>query len=243
MPQYRALSFDVGYTLIGPVAEAKEVVAGFLASRGLHPTAAEVATAYVRAEELYQRHYHQPLNDTWSSDQGIHTFFTEYYGQLLGELGLPDPDGIHAAAIIEHYLEPTNWHLYPGVHPTLIELRRRGFRIGVASDWGTGLWRILQTLGLTQLFDWTVVSGGIGFAKPSAAFYGLVVKRAGVPAHTILHVGDTYRADILGARTVGMDGVLIDWQGRSWPRLDVPVLASLSELLDLVGVPLPVGTS
>ena len=231
---YQAVSFDVGYTLLGPVEEAQVVVRRFLAGHALDPSSEALAHAYERAETTFFRMYQQPLNDIWASDAGIRDFFEGYYVQLLGDLGLPDPDRSHARTIIAHYLEPQNWRVYPGVWETLAELRRRGYRVGIASDWGTDLRHILRTHGFTAHLDWAVISGGIGHAKPSPAFYNLVVKRAAVPAHRIVHIGDNYRADVLGARTAGMDGMLIDWTGRVTAPLDVPVLHSLAQLLELL---------
>lgn len=234
MQQYRAISFDVGYTLVEPREEAQLVVQRFVATLGIAPTHEQLIAAYERAEKLYRHNYNQPLNDTWASDARIREFFEGYYVQLLGDLGIPDTERSHARTIIEHYLEPSNWRVYPGVYETLQELRRRGFRIGIASDWGTDLRRLLVELDFLPLLDWAVISGGVGHAKPSPAFYNMVVRRSGMPADLVLHVGDNYRADVLGARTAGMDAVLIDWSCRPLPRLDVPVLSSLTELLDLL---------
>jgi len=46
-------------------------------------------------------------------------------------------------------------------------------------------------------------------------------------------VGDSYAADILGARAAGMDAVLLDRQGHH-PAADVPVIRALTELAPLV---------
>jgi FMN phosphatase YigB (HAD superfamily) len=105
--------------------------------------------------------------------------------------------------------------------------------LGAASDWGTNLLRILHALQLSRYLEWVVISGAVGAAKPSPHFYELMVRRSGVPASHILHVGDSYYADVQGARTVGVDAVLID-RARRWPRLDVPVVSSLKELPDLL---------
>jgi FMN phosphatase YigB (HAD superfamily) len=45
-------------------------------------------------------------------------------------------------------------------------------------------------------------------------------------------VGDSYEADVLGARAVGMDGVLLDRYAR-YDQLDVPIIRSLEELVGM----------
>jgi putative hydrolase of the HAD superfamily len=228
--RYDAVSFDVGFTLIDSRKDARQVVAELLAEMGLTPDDESLAAAYHRAELLFLEDYFRPLGDTWEADERILHFYRRYYRQLLGDLGVEHPDDRYAHVIIERYLDPDNWDLYPGVLDALADLQGRGYRMGVASDWGSGLTRILHSLGLSRYLDWAVVSGAIGHAKPSPQFYGLVVRRAGVPASRIVHVGDSYYADVRGARTVAMDAVLIDWKRRGWPRLDVPVIHDLREL-------------
>ena len=79
-----------------------------------------------------------------------------------------------------------------------------------------------------------LASGLIGASKPSPALYRLAVQRAATSAERIVHVGDSYYADVLGARTVGMDAILIDWRRRTWPPLDIPLIHDLSELPPLL---------
>lgn len=232
--RYLAISFDVGHTLIDARRSPPQIVADLLAELGHHTTPELLQAAYQRAERLFLEDYLRPLCDTWEADERIQRFYCDYYLRILRELELPQAQERHALTIIARYLEPTNWQPYPGVIDTLAELRARGYRLGAASDWGTNLRRILQHLGLTRYLDWVIISGALGVAKPSPGFYRLVVQRAGVPAARIVHVGDSYYADVRGARTVGMDAVLIDWRRRDLPRLDVPVIQRLSDLLDML---------
>jgi putative hydrolase of the HAD superfamily len=232
--RYAAISFDVGYTLIQPIREASVVVAGLLAEQGIDATPEALDAAYRRAERLFMEDYLRPLGDTWEADERIERFYVRYYAQLLADLGVPNPDGAHGPTIIRRYLAPDNWTPYPNVLDTLATLHAAGYRMGIASDWGSALTRILHALGLSRYLDWAIVSGAIGAAKPSPQFYRLVVQRAGVPASQIVHVGDSYYADVRGARTVGMDAVLIDWRRRPLPPLDVPLIHDLAELPALV---------
>ena len=76
-------------------------------------------------------------------------------------------------------------------------------------------------------------SGLIG-AKLSATFSSI-----GQPSHVVhpaeaVHVGDQLESDILGARSVGMHGVLIDRGGWQAKVGDCPIIAGLSELHELL---------
>jgi putative hydrolase of the HAD superfamily len=229
MHRYTTISFDVGYTLIEPLQEAPEVVATLLHELRIAWDEAALEAAYRRAERVFLEDYLRPLGDTWEADERIQRFYVRYYKQVLADLGVDDRDGQYARTLIERYLDPANWRLYPDVPETLDILREQGYRLGVASDWVSGLTRILHDLQLSRYMEWAVVSGAIGFAKPSPQFYQLIVQRAGVPAREIVHVGDSYYADVRGARTAGIDGILLD-RYRRMPKLDVPVIHDLTAL-------------
>jgi len=231
---YTALSFDVGYTLIEPLKEAPAIVADLLNELGIASEPAALEAAHHRAERLFLEDYLRPLGDTWEADERILRLYRRYYRQLLGDLGVRGSDESYADEIINRYLSPNNWQLYPGVLAVLATLRERGYRMGIASDWGSGLPAILHRLNLSRYLDWALVSGLMGAAKPSPRFYELVVRRAGVSAAQIVHVGDSYYADVRGARTVGMNPVVIDWRRRAWPKLDVPLIHDLADLPPLL---------
>lgn len=225
------ISFDIGYTLIEPHMEAPAIVTTLLNDLGVERDPATLDAAYRRAERVFIEDYLRPLNDTWTADAHIERFYTRYYVQLLADLGVNDPNAQHARTIIARYLDPANWRTYADVLPALDALRAQGYHLGAASDWGTNLIRILHTLGLSRYLEWVVISGAVGAAKPSPHFYELMVRRAGVPAAQIVHVGDSYYGDVQGARTVGAGVILID-RARRWPRLDVPVIHDLGQLAD-----------
>ncbi len=232
--RYTAVSFDVGFTLIDSVHHAPAIVAQVLSEIGIVPEAKVLQAAYHRAEQLFLEDYFRPLNDTWEADERILRFYRGYYIRLLGDLGITQPDERFANEIIARYLDPANWRLYDNVLDTLAELHEQGYRLGIASDWGSGLTRILHQKGLSRYLDWALVSGTIGYAKPSPHFYSLVIQRAGVASSQIVHVGDSYYADVRGARTVGIDGIVLDWHRRQWPKLDVPLIHDITELPPLL---------
>ena len=228
--RYDAISLDAGYTLIQPVREAPVVVGERLQGLGITPEEQVLLAAWRRAEQFFLADYLAPHSTTWTSDAQIQRLYERYYDQLLRDLGVDDQNLAHARAIIAAYNDPENWVAYEGVEAALAELVAYGFRLGVVSDWVSGLPRILHRLGLTRYLDWVLVSGVIGLNKPSPALYQLAVRRAGTTADRMVHVGDSYYADVRGARAAGMDAILIDWRGRTWPKLDVPLIHSLAEL-------------
>lgn len=84
-------------------------------------------------------------------------------------------------------------------------------------DWAHGQWPVgfltngfaevqhakAEAFGLRAYSDVYVISEEVGCMKPSACIFRHATERAGVDAADILYVGDSYRSDILGAKSFG----------------------------------------
>jgi putative hydrolase of the HAD superfamily len=93
---------------------------------------------------------------------------------------------------------------YPDAAETLEVLRRRGFRLGVCSNWGWDLDRSIEQAGLGPLIDAAVTSARVGARKPHRAIYEAITGALGVPATETLFVGDSLHPDVTGPLSLGM---------------------------------------
>ncbi len=87
-------------------------------------------------------------------------------------------------------------------------LRARGVPVGVISNSEGGLAQLIAEMGWTEDFDAVADSGALGMEKPDRAIFDWTAARLGVHPHDMVHVGDSWAADYLGARAVGMRAVL-----------------------------------
>ncbi|MFW6154836.1 MAG: HAD family hydrolase [Planctomycetota bacterium] len=104
----------------------------------------------------------------------------------------------------------------------VVEMLRRftadGLILGVVSNTfipGSVLDRHLRSLGLLELFPVRVYSCDVRYRKPHRKIFRIALQRAGLDADATLFVGDTPRADVLGARRAGMTSVLKDPRDRN----------------------------
>jgi putative hydrolase of the HAD superfamily len=147
---------------------------------------------------------------------------------LHDELGIPElplPDAREAL------LGSLSFRAFPDVAPALRELRERGLRLVVASNWDCSLREVLDSAGLLELVDDAVASAEAGAAKPDPAVFRAALTAAGCGPDEAVHVGDSEENDVAGARAAGVRAVLVrrgDGGGEGPP--DVPVIASLAEL-------------
>jgi putative hydrolase of the HAD superfamily len=236
--RYRLVCLDAGFTLLAPRRTLTDALRGVLAEHGHEVTDEQLHRAWEVADRWFWDDYHRPMNDTWGDDQRIDATWRQYHSLMLGELGLADEQHQLIDTILAAQYAPDSWELYPDVLPAILEMRVAGVRLGILSDWGSNLLPIIEELGLAPDLDFVIASGAVGLSKPDPAFFRLAAARAGLPPAEALMVGDSYRADIEGARAAGMDAILIrrpEWRDRRRPvPPGVKVIGSLAELPPIV---------
>lgn len=126
---------------------------------------------------------------------------------------------------------------YPDARPCLIELRRRGRRIGVAGNQPQACEQFLRDAGLE--LDCIGSSAGWGVRKPSKEFFARLVAEAACAPEEIAYVGDHVANDVVPALAAGMVAVHI--RRGPWGHLHEPPAAairirSLAELPEALGV-------
>jgi putative hydrolase of the HAD superfamily len=148
---------------------------------------------------------------------------------LMGELDVP---GLDHPTTRRAMLDALEFAPYPEVPSVLAELRARGVRLAIASNWDCSLADWLAPLGLIELVDGVVTSADVGAAKPDPALFRRALEVAGAPAAETVHVGDSLEHDVEGARAVGIRPLLLVRHGEA--PAGVEALRSLAELPSLI---------
>jgi putative hydrolase of the HAD superfamily len=120
--------------------------------------------------------------------------------------------------------------------PSLLQsLRARGLKVAIVSNWHGGLNRIVSALGLADLVDFVVCSADVGFRKPHPEIFQVALRQSGVPASAVVHVGDTWDEDIVGAARVGITPVhLTNGAPPATDRGAHLAIRELSEITDFI---------
>lgn len=238
----QAVFFDVGNTLLDPYPSIPAVVRDTLERRGTPVELACLEAALPDAEAFFVGLAREdPL--TWGDEQAISRIWYRYFLELLRPcLGSDETALAEAADAVQRaFDEASSYAPYADVQPALRALHQHGLKLGVISDWGVALSVILRHFEMTQYFDFTVISATARRAKPDPALYQLAVERAEVISDYALHVGDSYIRDVLGARAIGINPILIDRAHMLSEGVpDCPLVYDLYELLDLLEIPRPV---
>jgi HAD superfamily hydrolase (TIGR01549 family) len=236
--RYRLVCLDAGFTLLVPRQRLGDALRRLLAEHGRETTDEEVHAAWEVADRWFWDDYNRAANDTWGDDAKIDAAWRHYHSLMLGELGMGEGRAELIETILAAQYAPESWELYPDVLPAIHELREMDVRLGIVSDWGSNLLPIVEGLGLASELDFVIASGAVGVSKPDPAIFRLAAARVGVLPNESLMVGDSYRADIVGAQSAGMGGILVrrpEWrERREAVPPEVPVIGSLAELPAIV---------
>ena len=148
---------------------------------------------------------------------------------------LPEPAAsLGGHELVEALLDALRFRAYPEVAPTLRELRRRGIRLVVVSNWDVSLHERLAELELAPLLDGVLASAELGAAKPEPAIFAAALELAGAAAEQAWHAGDSPEADVAGALAAGVRPVLVARHGEPAPPgvARITALDGLISLLD-----------
>jgi putative hydrolase of the HAD superfamily len=107
--------------------------------------------------------------------------------------------------------------------------------MAVVSNWQCGLRNFCVELGFGHDFDHVLASAEVGSAKPDPAIFEEACRRLNVPAHRVLHVGDSLADDFAGGRNAGLQVVLVRREQEPEDP-EAPTIPSLSRLPELLGL-------
>ena len=142
------------------------------------------------------------------------------YGKILERLGNA-PESIHCELLSkiklqanELFVQYLPFLLNENILHTLAQLKNDGFNLNISSNTGfiegKYLVGVMQQLKLFDYFEFSIFSDEINASKPSFAFYQKVFDKMDVQKSEVLHIGDNYKADYLGAINFGFNALYID---------------------------------
>jgi len=94
-----------------------------------------------------------------------------------------------------------------GMFELCAELGAQQVPVGIISNSEGHLAELVEELGYRALFAVVIDSGRVGVDKPNPRIFELAAEALGVPLSEIVHVGDAWEADVLGARAAGARGI------------------------------------
>jgi putative hydrolase of the HAD superfamily len=208
LPTPRAVLIDAGFTLVSyDGARIAQIAAQ--AGVTLDPRAVEATEAAMRAELAEHDWPQQP--DSGAPPAGGARFFRRVL-ELSAPAPLAEPILEATAELIwNQHLQANLWSRpLPGVVAALEALNQAGLRLAVVSNSEGTLTALLEQMDFTRHFQAIVDSWVVGVTKPDPRIFQAALQRLDVPAAEAVMVGDSIKADIVGAQGAGIQAALID---------------------------------
>ena len=215
----QAVTFDVGGTLIQPWPSVGAIYAEVAGRHGFSGLDAE----------RIERQFHQAMAERAEFQHTKEEWFgvvRESFRGLLSEAAC----AAFFPFLYERFGRADVWRVYGDVLPALDQLAERGFRLAAVSNWDARLRPLLRDLSLIPFFEAVSVSSEVGFLKPSAVLFEHALRMLGLPAGAVVHVGDSFAEDVVGAKSAGLAAVLLQ-RTRKNGRGSISQLTDLPTLL------------
>lgn len=158
----------------------------------------------------------------------------EAFKQTLRSIKSPDEDlASHLSALyLKHRFEDIL--LFDDVLPTLDALRGN-YTMGLLSNGNT----YPERCGLAGYFQFAVFAQDHGIQKPDPLLFQIAIERAGCAKRQLLHVGDSFRNDVIGAKQAGIKSVWLnrrceDKEMKEQPDFEISSLTEMIEVLESV---------
>ena len=133
--------------------------------------------------------------------------------------------------VFEAFGGPSYWTLYPETVGVLKGLKEQGYEIGIISNFDSRLFNVLRGLGMADLFDTVTISSLAHAAKPAPKIFQAALDKHAMDPEDAVHVGDSRRDDVEGARKAGLQAVLIERESQlTSSASNVPTIQSLEQL-------------
>ncbi len=229
----KAVFFDFYSTIVSFDPPREEIQTAACREFGIELNRKAVPRGYWLADDLMSRENAlSPIHKR--SPVEAQDFWSDYEAIILKTSGVEVSRELALRIFTRARQIDRNLILFDDVLPILGVLKSRGMVLGVISNLSHGLDGHCDELGLTPYVDFALTSFEIGAEKPHPPIFLAALERAGVSASEAIHVGDQYHADIVGARGVGIDPILLDRDGFGESINDCPRIQSLSEIVNYV---------
>ena len=162
--------------------------------------------------------------------------FIRYQEIILSQAGtkLTRDTALEMLKSVSQMAREETYVLYDDVLPVFKALKKQGLVIGLITSLSKDMNLICSQLGLEPYLDFVVTSKEVGSNKPEPPIFLAALERAKVNASEAVYVGDQYETDVVGARGVGINPVLIDRYDLFPEVSDCPRILALPEVLKYI---------
>lgn len=232
-----AILFDMGGTLRGSIKrdEASKIatVGKIIALLGVETAPEEFASLLTERAKAYARWSRKTLREVDERELWTKWMLPDLPASQIANL---------AVQLNETWREAiADRIIFPETKPVIVELFRRGYRLGLVSNTTSSVEvpKALSELNISGCFETIILSARVGKRKPDPAILLEAASRMGVSPDKCVYVGDRLDRDVLASRKAGFSQVILMKGGEAPTLGDESVLQpdifieNLAELLQI----------
>lgn len=228
--KFKGIFFDAGNTLLSVYPSVGSIYAEVAGQFGMNVTADEIERSF---KQLWTQ------TTPFVSNEGQRLTYEkerDWWRYLVREVFRDHVERIDFDQFFDHlyrrFADADCWRLYEDVVDVLRQLKQRGYRLAIISNWGSQLPVLCDQLRITSYFETLVVSAIVGYEKPHPNIFRFALNETGLSPEDVLYIGDDLYLDYQASRKIGMHSLHLDRYNRFPHHPDR--IVSLIELLDHV---------
>jgi HAD superfamily hydrolase (TIGR01662 family) len=204
----KAVLFDMGNTLVKyDYGAPEEVFQRVLSSLGISRSLNQIKKAFLDCKKKAE--YNQLLSSLGRIK--CEEYWFQWDAMVLKHLKIEENEEL-PRTIHSKWFDCVDSTLYPEVREVLLELKRRGMKVGLISTaYEEEIQSILRMANLKETaFDIIVGVDTIKKVKPNPEIFKYAISKLDVKPEEAIFVGDNVEADYEGAENAGLHALLID---------------------------------
>ena len=237
---FKVILFDLGNTLIHSIEPWNEIL--YKALQVFYRTAASMEPSIENKitvndiQDCMNHYYDQRVLDLIETNS-----FNILKSYLKAkEINTLSDNDLRMALNAMYSITQLNWRLEIDAIPTLSALRGQGYSLGLLSNAADDIdvQQLVDHWELRQYFKFILTSAACGYRKPHSLMFHEAISYFNVEPGNVMMVGDTLKADILGANRMDIFSVWINrrslHQRNDLEIIPKATIQSLGELIPLI---------
>ena len=225
----KAVFFDFGDTLTTTIETYPKRIQLSLEKNGYFYSDIEFINAYLKADYEIFQYYYQNSSIKHSDHQKL------LFNFLVNNLKIKE-DHLEVMTKVNKTLKNIDFKriIMPGCIELLEHLKSKNIVLAVISNNDGKTKQKSADLNIKKYFDLILDSTEVRIVKPNIEIFQLALNKLNLKQNEVIHVGDLYGSDILGARNAGINPIWFNHRNsENFNLLDITIIKNLYDLISL----------
>ncbi|MCJ7826442.1 HAD-IA family hydrolase [Patescibacteria group bacterium] len=207
--------FDVGYTLMALFPSRGDIYADIAYANGFNLDPAIINHHFMTLEAEWDKEKLLSYPLTHASQETVSRHYAQFNAEILMRSGIPRTQEAHALTIGKticntFFSDHTLWRTFTHVEAVLSLLQKQQKQLAIVENWNKQLPELMKQWKLDHYFSFIISGGALRLRKPDPNIFFHALKKAGIGGDKVIHIGNRYIEDVLGAREAGITPILFD---------------------------------